>query len=138
MGGGGGPKIGGELGRAWEGTKKAFSSTDNFLNAAGDVAATYSTMGAYVPAKATSDKYGNDKRRKLEGDAANEQAKTDAIIQDMKNQELVSNETKKRDEARARQRMLAASQGGRAGTLLTSPLGVTDSFSSGRKTLLGE
>lgn len=64
------------------------------------------------------------------------------ILQEQKSmkarEESVATGTRMRDQALARQRALAASAQGRNGTILTSPLGVTQaSQTTGTKTILG-
>lgn len=77
--------------------------------------------------------------------AAGAQVKQDTVISDEKtriaNQESTDASNVARDQARSRQRAMAAGAGGRRSTLLTSPLGIQGDSAAGsvtpKKTLLG-
>jgi hypothetical protein len=80
----------------------------------------------------------NEAKREMKQEAdrqAQIQADAEALAADQaKTAELSSQQKQKR----ATQKALAAGRGGRAGTILTSPLGLTGSASVGSKNLLGE
>ncbi len=68
--------------------------------------------------------------------AKQEKAQKDLLAKEAKT-ETQAEQVRARDAGRQRQRAAQASSGGRAGTVLTSPLGVVGEPTTGSKTLLG-
>lgn len=72
-----------------------------------------------------------------EEQAARQRALEQEVTQRRANEESEANAINVRDTARRRQASLATGAGGRADTILTSPLGAGEDISGGKKTLLG-
>ncbi len=105
--------------------------------AAAIVAGVAAVGGAIFAEDQASDAHDNARDAKIKQGEMNNK-----ILQEQKGlrakEESVAQGTRLRDQAMARQRALAANAQGRNGTILTSPLGVTQaSQTTGTKTILG-
>lgn len=76
-------------------------------------------------------------KARAENTAAGLKQKSDEMNVDLKNQEATADSNLVRDQARTRQKALAAGAQGRRTTLLTGPLGLSDDANAPKKTLLG-
>lgn len=121
-------------------TKKALSGTAGFAAVAGETAGDFATGGARSLVQDELDRANPVKQAK---DAAEEAAKTAEQEQikaeeELKKNAAVADQTAENAKARSRQKKLAAKRTGRAGTILTSPLGnVASADQAPLKTLLG-
>lgn len=120
--------------------KKALSGTAGFLAVAGETAGDFGTAGARSIVQDELDRANPVKQAK---DAANEAAAKAEQEQIKAEEELkknaeVADQTAENAKARSRQKKLAAKRSGRAGTILTSPIGtVASAEQAPLKTLLG-
>jgi len=127
--------MAGKKGGLLSGIGKAFGGTAKYLlpglNVGQVVAGSEAVYGQTI-------KPINEAKREMKQEAGRQaklQADAEALAAD---QEKTAELSTQQRQKRAAQKAMAAGRGGRAGTILTSPLGTTGAPSSGGKTLLGE
>lgn len=98
-------------------------------------AASAAGTGAYSIVEA------NEQKKEGKDAAARQRAEQERLIKEKQQKEAdaatLEKATMQRDQLRQGQKTKAAAAGGRAGTILTSPLGLPGDLGSGGKTILG-